>query len=100
MNLYHRAIQRDRFDPDANDLLTLQSRQHAIQYTAPEPAVRSRVDRMPSAETLGQSAPFAAVLGDVKDRIQNLQVRQADIAALSWQAMRDPLKVRFGDFPH
>lgn len=55
---------------------------------------------MPAAESLGQSAPFAAVLGDVKDCIQHLQVRQADIAALSWQAMLDTLILGFGDFHH
>src|ERR1700751_3756427 len=98
MNLYHRAIQRDRFDLDANDLFTLQFREHAIQHATPGPAVHSRVNRMPSAETPGQSTPLAAMLGDIKNRIQHLQVRQADIAALSRQAMPDPLILGFGKF--
>src|SRR5579864_8307844 len=100
MNLYHRAIQRDRLDLDANDLLSLQFREDAIQYTVPGPAVHSRIDRVPSAETLGQSAPFAAVFGNVKNGIEHLQICQADITALSRQAMLDPLILGFGDFHH
>lgn len=89
MNLYHRAIQRDRLDPDANDLCALQLRKHAIHHATFGPAVHPRVDRVPSAETLRQSAPLAAMLGEVKNRIEHLQVRQADVAALSRQAMLD-----------
>ncbi|MGF6851350.1 hypothetical protein OKW29_000236 [Paraburkholderia sp. CI3] len=100
MNLYHRAIQRDRFDPDANDLLTLQFSEHTIQHAIPGPAVHSCVDRVPSTKTLGQSTPFATVLGHIKNRIQHLQVCPAYIAALSRQAMLDPLILGFGDFHH
>ena len=100
MNLYHRAIQRDRLDPDANDLLTLQFSEHTIQHAVAGPAVHSRVDRVPSAKALGQSAPFAAMLGHIKNRIEHLQVCQADIAALSRQAMLNPLILGFGDFHH
>jgi hypothetical protein len=55
---------------------------------------------VPSAEALGQSAPLATVLGNIKDRIQDLQVRQANIAALSRQAMLDALILGFSEFHH
>ncbi len=90
MNLYHRAIQRDRVDPDANDLLTLQFSEHTIQHAVARPAIHSRVYRVPSAKTLEQSAPFAAMLSHVKNRTEHLQVCQADVAALSRQAMLIP----------
>lgn len=100
MNLHHGAIQRDRLDPYANDLCTLQFREHAIQYATSGPAVHPSVDRMPSAKTLRESAPLAAMLGDIKNRIEHLLVRQADVASLSRQAMRDQLILGFGDFHH
>jgi hypothetical protein len=44
---------------------------------------------MPVAETLGQAAPFADMLGNVKDGVDHLQVADADIVALQEQAMFD-----------
>ena len=44
---------------------------------------------MPVAETLGQSTPFAALLGHVADGVDHLQVADVDIAALQGQAMLD-----------
>jgi len=98
MNLDHCTIQRDRFDLYANDLLTLQFLEHTIKHTLLGPAIHSRIDRVPVAETLWQAAPLAAMLGNVKDRVQHLQVRHADVAALLRQAMFDPLKLLFRDF--
>jgi hypothetical protein len=100
MNFHHGAIQRERLDPDAYDLCTLQFREYAIQNAASGPAVHPRVNRMSSTEALRQSAPLAAMLGDIENRIEHLQVRQADVAALSWQTMLDPLISSFGDFHH
>ncbi|OLI61044.1 hypothetical protein IXO159_18700, partial [Xanthomonas oryzae pv. oryzae] len=44
--------------------------------------VNARVHRMPVAKALGQTAPFAAMLCDVKKGVDYLQVGHADIAAL------------------
>lgn len=38
------------------------------------------------------------MLGEIKDRVEHLQVCQADIATLVRQAMLDLLELGFGDF--
>ena len=53
MHLHRRAVQRDRFDLDANDLVVLQLLEDTIQNTRLGPPVHPRVDRVPVAEALG-----------------------------------------------
>jgi len=60
---------------------------HAIEHARLGPAVHAGIDRVPVAEPLGQSAPLAAVLGDVQDGVDYLQVAEADVAALHWQTV-------------
>lgn len=98
MNLHDRAIQRYRFNPNANNLHALQLREHSVQYAVARPTVHARVDRVPATETCRQAAPFTSVLGNIEDRVEHLQVRQAHIAPLSRQAMFDLLELGFGDF--
>ena len=87
MDLDARGVERDRFDLDAHDLRTLQLLEHAIKYTGLGPAVHARIDGVPVAKPLGQSAPLAAMLGHIEDRIYHLQVAQADVATLPGQAV-------------
>ena len=100
MHLDDSAIQRDCLDPDANDLGTLQFDKYAIQHAAFGPTVHPRIDCVPPAKALGQSTPLAALLSNIKNRIQNLQIRQTDVATLPWQAVFDPLILGFGEFHH
>ena len=87
MDLDARGVERDRFDLDAHDLRSLQLLEHAIKYTGLGPAVHARVDGVPVAKPLGQSAPLAAMLGHIEDRIDHLQVAQADVATLPGQTV-------------
>lgn len=89
MNLDAGGVQRYRFDLDAHDLRPLQLLEHAIKDAGLGPAVHARVDRVPIAEALGQSAPFATVLGHIEDGVDHLQVAQTDIAALPGQTVLD-----------
>lgn len=98
MNLHDRAIQRYRFNPNADNLRALQFRKHSVQYAIARPAVHPRVDRVPAAETWRQTAPFTSVLGNIEDRVEHLQVRQAHVALLSRQALFDLFELGFGDF--
>jgi len=91
-------VQSHRFDPDANDLIVLQLREHPIQYPVLRPAIHAGVDRVPIAEPLGQAAPFAALLGNIQDRIQELQIGQAHVATLYRQTVLDQVVLRFADF--
>ena len=93
-----RAVHGDRFDPDAHDARLLQPREHPIEDAQFGPTVHAGVNRVPVAEVPGQAAPPTAVLGHVQDRIQNLQVGQADIASLARQTALDLIVLGRGDF--
>lgn len=82
MHLDAGGVQRHGFDLDAHHLGLLKFLEHAVQHASLGPAVHACVDGVPVAEALGQSTPFAAVLGHEEDCIQDLQVAQADVAAL------------------
>ena len=92
------AVQANRLDLDAHDLSMLQLREHAIEHAVLGPAIHACVDGVPIAESLGQSAPFAAVLGHVQNRIDYAQIRMADVAALLGQAVLDLVVLCFGNF--
>jgi len=91
-------VQGHRFDLDADDLIVLQLREYPIQHAVLRPAVHPRINGVPVAEPLGQTAPFAALLGHIQDRVQHPQIGQAHIAALNRQAVLDPAVLRFVDF--
>ena len=92
------TVQPNRLDLDAHDLSSLQLLEYAIEHPVLGPAIHARVDGAPIAESLGQSAPLATVLGHVQDRIDYAQIRMADAAALLGQAVLDLAVLRFGDF--
>ena len=77
------AVQANRLDLDAHDLSMLQLLEHASQHAVLGPAIHARVDGVPIAESRGQPAPFATVLGHVKNRIDHAQIRMLDVA-VAW----------------
>jgi hypothetical protein len=98
MYLDRGTVQSHCFDLDADDLSMLQLREYPIEHTALRPAIHAGVDGVPVAEPLGQTAPFAALLGDVQDRVQHPQIGEAHVAALCRQTVLDHAILRFGDF--
>src|SRR5512134_323458 len=98
MDLDEGTVEGDGLDLDAHDLLLLQLRKYAVEHSALGPAVHAGIDRVPVPESLGQATPLAPLLGNVEDRVENLQIRQADIAALARQTVGDALVLGFGDF--
>ncbi len=77
----------------------LQLGQDAIQHPPLRPPVQTRIDRGPVPEPLGQAAPFAAMLGDVQDRVEDLQIVERDVPALCPQVSLDVLILSLGEFP-
>jgi hypothetical protein len=75
----------------------LQALEHSTQYAGLGPAAHTGIYGMPSAKTFGQTAPFAPLFSNVQDGIQNLQVRETDIATLARQAILDQAILLFGD---
>src|SRR5271157_1854001 len=97
MNLDHGGVQFDGRDLDAHDLLALQLLEDAIQYAVLGPAVHARVNGVPVAETLGKSAPFATLLGDIQNRVYRREVGQTHVAALTGKTGLDAVVLRLGN---
>lgn len=76
MHLDRGAVQRHGIDFDPNELSMLQPFEHTIQDAGFRPATPACVDGMPAAKAFGQTTPFAALLGNVQDGIQDLKVRE------------------------
>ena len=93
-----RTVQGHRFDLDPDDLIVLQLRKYPIQYAALRPPIHAGIDGVPIAKPPGQTAPFAALFGDVQDRVQHPQIGQAYVAALNRQTVLDQAVLRVGDF--
>ena len=85
------------FDPDGQDLLLLQPGKDPVQHTGLAPAVHPRVDGMPVAKMSGQPPPFATVLRHIQQRVEQLQIGHAHIAALLRQTISDALKLTLCD---
>ncbi len=98
MHLDDGAVQRDRLQLDTHYLFSLKVFEHPVQNPLLRPAVHAGIDRVPVAEPGRQPAPLAAVLGHIQDRVQNLEVRDADVAALHRQVRSYAFVLRFCDF--
>ena len=98
MYLDDRAVHGNRFDLDAGELGPLQLLKNLFQHALLGPAAQPRVDRMPIPKSLREAAPLAAVLGDEKNGVQDIQILELDVAALPWQAMFDSFILFCADF--
>src|SRR5258707_9620130 len=97
MHIDRGRVERERLDLDPHDLVRLQLLESPIETAVLGPAIHPRVDRVPAAETLRQTPPFAALLSNIEHRVQHLQVAQAHIPTLHRQPILDPLILRFCD---
>ena len=98
MDFNRGAVQGYGFNLHAHELSMLQTLKDSIQNTRLRPAAHARIDRVPASKALGQGTPLAPLLGNVEDRVEDLKVREADIAALTRQAVFDEMILSFGEF--
>ena len=98
MHLDDGAVEADRLNLHADQLLMLQLLEKPIEYAGFRPAIHARVNGVPVAEAPGQSTPLAAVLRDVQDRVDDLQVTERDVAALYGQKRLDAIELSGTDF--
>ena len=98
MDLDEGPVQRDGFELHADDLSPVQLGEDAIQHAALRPPVHARIERVPVPKPLGEAAPFAALLGDVQDRIEDVQIVERHVAALGGQAALDVTILSLGEF--
>ena len=98
MNFNNRAVQRNRFYLDSNNLRLLQPLKHPIQHTALAPAIHPRLDRVPIAETFRKTSPLAALFGYIQDCVQDIQILEPNIAALPRVTVLDLLVLSVCNF--
>ena len=98
MDLDDGTVQGDGFDLHAEDLRVLQLGKDAIQHPALCPTIHARIDGVPVAESLGEPAPFAPLLGHVQDGIEYVQIVERHVAAWCRQTRRDVAILCVGDF--
>ena len=99
MHLDGGRVQCYGLDLDAYDLLPLQPFKDALQHAVLGPAVHARVEGVPVAKTLGQSAPLAPLLGHLQQRVEHLQVGKSAMASLARKARFDTKILCLGVFP-
>jgi len=92
------TVQGHSFDLHADDLSVLQLCKYAIQHPALRPPVHTSIDGVPVAEPLGQTTPFAPLLDDVQDGVQDVQIVERHVAALRRQTRLDVAILGVGDF--
>lgn len=97
MYLDARAVERHRLDPDSHDLLALEFFEHLVEHAGLRPSTHAGVDRVPVAESLGQTAPLASVLCHVQHGIDYLQIGHAYVASLQRQTVLDACELLGGD---
>jgi hypothetical protein len=100
MDFDGRAVQRDGFDLNPGDSQSLHLLENTVQNAPFGPAIHARVDRVPVAVMRRQGAPFASLLGHVKDRVEHLEIGQADIAPLLRQARGNQFELFGSDLHH
>ena len=98
MDLDEGAVQGHGFDLHPDDLSVLQLGKDTIQYPALRPPVHASIDGVPVAEPLGQTTPFASLLGDVQNGVEHLPIVEPHVAAWRWQTRRDVMILGGGDF--
>jgi len=98
MHFHAGAVQAERLDLDADDPVPLQLLEHAVQHAVLRPAVHPRVNRVPIAEPFRQPAPFAAVFGHEKDRVEHLQIRKHHVPPLPREQRGDLFILSLGQF--
>ena len=90
------AVQANRVDPDAYDLSMLQLLEYSIEHSVLGPAICA-CRRCANCRIAWAARATCNLLRHVQNRIDYVQIRMADVAALLGQAVLDLSVLRFGD---
>ena len=89
MHLGAGAVEAKALRVLADRLLLPEHGEQPLEHAAARPAAEPGVDRLPFSEALRQGAPFAAVLQDVRDRIDEVDGRNPHVPALNREQRAD-----------
>lgn len=98
MHFDTRAIEPEAFDADRDQALPPKRFENPLQHASVRPPAKPHVDGVPIAEFLRQAAPFAAVLGDIEQRVEQLPVVDLHVAALHREERRQQSILRISQF--
>ena len=79
MDLDARAVQRNRFELEAHELVALQLLEDLVEDPGLRPPNSSGCRRCAIPKPSRQPTPLAAVFGDIQNGIEHLQIREADV---------------------
>ena len=96
MHFHRGAVQRADLHLDRNDLHRLHRFKDTRQNSLSGPPAHPRINRVPVAVLLGQSAPLGTILRNVKDGIEDFQIAVGQAAAMLGKAMGDAIIVLLG----
>lgn len=98
MDLDAGAVQTEAFDADCNQALPLKGFENPFEDALLGPPAKPRVDGVPIAVFFRQTPPFAAVLGNIEQRIEQAPVIDFHIAALHRQKRQQQRVLRITEF--
>ena len=99
MDLDEGTVQGDGFELHAEDLRVVQRGNDAIQHPALCPTIHARLEGGPVAESLGEPAPLAPLLGHGHDGMAYVPIVERHVAAGGRHTRRDGAIRCGGDFP-
>ena len=99
MNLDDGAIQRHRLHLDSHNLFALQLLKNRRNHALFAPTIHVRIDAVPSPKAIGQSSPFASLLGHIQNRIEHLEILNLHVSTLLRKAFRHLFKLLRCQFP-
>lgn len=88
MNLDRCAVKTYHFGVNLDYPFCLQCGKYSAEYTVLAPSAHANVYCMPISVGFRQRPSFAAVLRDIQDRINQLEIAHTDIAALGRKILR------------
>ncbi len=83
MHLGAGAVEAEAVRVPAGRMQVPKRGEQPLEHAAARPAAEPGVDRVPFSEALRQGAPFAAVLQEVQNRIDDCDVRNPDFDSLT-----------------
>ena len=92
------CVKADRLDTKTQDVHLLKRCNDRIVHTNLGATTNTGIDRMPVAETLGQSAPLAAMRDHIKKGIAHLSIANGDVAPVNSKVVCDERALLLRDF--
>jgi hypothetical protein len=96
MNLHTGAVERSCGYLDGYQALLLKSLEYSIEGAILTPTTHASINGMPISKMFRQSSPFASLLKNIQNSVDDLQIILSNIASLPREAVSDTEILLFG----